>query len=124
MSMFAGLALELSGTLSFLQGITAVAHDAMYASPHYEYRFELAAWGWIHLVVGVALMIAGLGVLAHKSWGRRAGLAVGSVSLISQFMFIPYFPLWSISVMVLDLVAIWTLTRFAFEEAGSRPGPR
>ncbi|MGW3498529.1 DUF7144 family membrane protein [Streptomyces sp. NPDC001020] len=115
-SMFAGLALELSGTLSFLQGITAVAHDGMFgATPQYEYRFDLTTWGWIHLVLGVALMIAGLGVLAHKGWGRRAGLAVGAVSLITQFMFIPHYPLWSISVMVLDLVAIWTLTRFAFE---------
>ncbi|WP_240980589.1 MULTISPECIES: hypothetical protein [unclassified Streptomyces] len=57
-------------------------------------------------------MAAGLGVLLGKSWSTGAGVALGAVSLVTQFMFIPYYPLWSISVMTLDLLAIWTLSRF------------
>jgi len=113
--MVAGMMLGLSGTLSFIQGIAAVDHDTLFSTAPYEYRFDLTSWGWIHLVVGVALMVASLGVLAHRSWGRGAGLGVGAVSLVSQFMFIPHYPLWSISVMVLDLVAIWTLSRLMHE---------
>ncbi|MET7355604.1 hypothetical protein ACFYTG_48090 [Streptomyces mirabilis] len=40
-------------------------------------------------------------------------MALGAVSLVTQFMFIPYYPLWSISVMTLDLLAIWALSRFS-----------
>ncbi|MFD0313436.1 DUF7144 family membrane protein [Streptomyces flavalbus] len=50
-------------------------------------------------------------VLLGRSWGTGAGVALGAASLITQFMFIPFYPLWSISVMTLDLVAVWALTR-------------
>ncbi|MFD7276448.1 hypothetical protein ACFV80_05195 [Streptomyces sp. NPDC059862] len=112
-SLFAGWALELSGSLSILLGITGIARDTIFSAPVYSYRFDLTTWGWIHLVIGIALVAAGLGVLLGKSWSTGAGVALGAVSLVTQFMFIPYYPLWSISVMTLDLLAIWTLSRFS-----------
>ncbi|MGW7285457.1 DUF7144 family membrane protein [Streptomyces sp. NPDC054847] len=111
--LFAGLALELSGSLSIALGAAGIANDAIFRTAQYVYRFDLTAWGWIHVVVGLGLIAAGLGVLAGRSWGRGAGVALGAASLISQFMFIPYYPLWSISVMTLDLLAIWALSRFS-----------
>ncbi|MET7355605.1 hypothetical protein ACFYTG_48085 [Streptomyces mirabilis] len=59
-SLFAGLALELSGMLS-------IALGAIFSAPGYLYRFDVTAWGWLHLVIGLALMAAGLGVLVGKS---------------------------------------------------------
>ncbi|WP_335937158.1 DUF7144 family membrane protein [Streptomyces sp. PTD5-9] len=106
------MALVLSGVLSVLQGITGIARDTLYGVPrHYEYRFDLTTWGWIHLVVGIALLVGGLGVLGARSWGRSAGVGLAAISLVTQFMFIPYYPLWAISVMTLDLVIIWALIR-------------
>ncbi|MDT0401304.1 DUF7144 family membrane protein [Streptomyces edwardsiae] len=114
--LFAGLALELSGSLSILMGVTGIAQDTIFSAPRYVYRFDLTAWGWLHLALGIALVAAGLGVLLGRSWGRGAGLALGAASLITQFMFVPYYPLWAISLMVLDLLAIWTLARFSAQE--------
>jgi hypothetical protein len=113
LAVFAGVAPVVSGTLSVPLGISAIARDTLYrATPQYVYRFDLTAWGWIHLVVGVVLVATGFGVLTSQSWGRWAGVALGAVSLVTQFMFIPYYPLWSISVMTLDLLIIWGLSRF------------
>ncbi|MEV6756820.1 hypothetical protein [Streptomyces sp. NPDC051214] len=109
--MFAGLALELSGSLSVLMGIAGIAGDNIFSASQYVYRFDLTVWGWGHLVIGLALIVAGLAVLVGKSWSRGAGLVFGAVSLITQFLFIPYYPVWSISVMVLDLLAVWALSR-------------
>ncbi|MFI8514857.1 hypothetical protein ACIGHB_27400 [Streptomyces sp. NPDC085460] len=111
--LFAGVALELSGTLSILMGAAGIGQASLFSAPGYAYRFDVTAWGWLHVVIGIVLIAAGLGVLLGQSWARGAGLAVGAVSLISQFMFIPYYPGWSIIVMVLDLAAIWALARFA-----------
>jgi hypothetical protein len=111
--LFAGVALELSGTLSILMGAASIAQDAIFRAPGYAYRFNVTAWGWMHVVIGLALIAAGLGVLLGQSWAKGAGVAVGAVSLVTQFMFIPYYPMWSIIVMVLDLVAIWALARFS-----------
>lgn len=108
----AGVWLVIGGSLSVLLGITGIATDYILRSPAaYAYRFNLTAWGWISLVIGVALGIAGLGVLAGARWGRTAGAVAAVASLITQFMFIPYYPWWSISVMTLDLLALWTLLR-------------
>lgn len=109
-----GVLLLLSGVLSILQGIAGIAKDRLFGVPrYYEYRFDLTSWGWIHLVVGVALVIVGVGVLRAMSWGRAAGVTTASISLVTQFMFIPYYPLWSISVMALDLIILWGLARIA-----------
>ncbi|MFF7177494.1 hypothetical protein [Streptomyces sp. NPDC008121] len=106
--------LLLSGVLSLLQGIAGIAKDRLFGVPqHYEYRFDLTSWGWIHLVIGVALVIVGVAMLRSVSWGRAAGLTAAAISLITQFMFIPYYPLWSISVMALDLIILWGLARIA-----------
>ncbi|GGV05167.1 hypothetical protein GCM10010211_85290 [Streptomyces albospinus] len=110
-SLFAGTSLMLSGPLSILQGVTAITHDTVFSSPRYDYRFDLSAWGGIHLVVGVALVVIGVGVLLDKSWARAAGIPVAGISLVTQFMFVPYYPVWSIIVMTLDLLIIWALSR-------------
>jgi hypothetical protein len=109
--LFAGWALEMSGTLSILLGVVGVTRDTIFSSPDYTYEFSLTAWGWIHIVIGIGLVAAGLGVLLGKSWGTGAGVVLAAVSLITQFMFIPFYPLWSISVMTLDILAVWALAR-------------
>jgi hypothetical protein len=109
-----GALLLISGVLSVLQGVAGIAKDGLFDVPqHYEYRFALTSWGWIHLVVGVALVIVGVGVLRAMSWGRGAAMVLAAISLVTQFMFIPYYPLWSISVMTLDLIILWAMARLA-----------
>jgi hypothetical protein len=113
-NQFAGIGLVLSGVLSILQGIAGIARDRLFGTPlHYEYRFELTTWGWIHLVLGVALLAGGIALLRRVPWARPAGIALAAVSLIGQFMFIPYYPVWCIAVMILDLLVLWTLARLA-----------
>ncbi|MER5598605.1 hypothetical protein [Streptomyces sp. NPDC002265] len=114
-SLFAGAMLTLSGPLSILVGASAIAQDTLFSASRYAYRFDLTTWGWIHVVVGVALLVAGLGVLMNQSWGRGAGVAVAGVSLVTQFMFVPYYPLWAMLVMVLDLLIMFALARFPVE---------
>lgn len=107
-----GVPLLLSGVLSVLQGIAGIARDRLFGfPPGYEYRFDLTSWGWIHVVVGVALLVAGMAMLGARGWSRAAGMSTVAISLVSQFLFIPYYPLWSISVMTLDLIVLWGLVR-------------
>lgn len=118
--LFAGATLMLSGPLSILLGVTGIAQDTLFSSPRYVYRFDLTAWGWLHVVVGAGLVVAGMGVLLGRSWGRGVGITMGAVSLITQFMFIPYYPVWSIIVMTLDLLIVWALSRSLLEAGGGR----
>jgi hypothetical protein len=114
MPAIAGIWLVVGGSLSILMGVVGIAEDNLIRTPvGYAYDFGLTTWGWITLLIGIALGIAGVAVLAGQEWGRFAGVATAGASLIAQFMFIPYYPFWSITVMALDVLAIWTLIRFS-----------
>ncbi|MEK2472299.1 MULTISPECIES: DUF7144 family membrane protein [Streptomyces] len=118
-ALFAGVAMTVTGPLSVLLGITGITRDSVFSPPGYAYRFDLTSWGWIHLVMGVALFIVGVGILLDKGWARRAGIVVAGISLITQFMFVPYYPVWSIIVMTFDLLIVWALSRTFHPGAGA-----
>ncbi|MBJ7002240.1 hypothetical protein ACFY5K_16150 [Streptomyces griseofuscus] len=117
-SLAAGIMLMLSGPLSILMGAAGIANDGLFVtSTGYAYNFGLTSWGIIHLAIGIVLVVAGFGLLAGMSWGRGLGVVAAGISLITQFMFVPYYPAWAIPVMALDLLILFALTRSHIERA-------
>ncbi|MFC8509690.1 hypothetical protein ACFU3J_12485 [Streptomyces sp. NPDC057411] len=108
--MFAAVLLLCSGILAVLQGIAAVAEDDVYTRVgSYVFEFNLTSWGWIHIVLGALVALTGGGLLKGATWARFAGLLFASLSLLAQFLFLPYAPFWSILVMGIDVFVIWSL---------------
>lgn len=113
-TVFAGVLLLVDGVISVLEGVSGIAKDHVFVTSGngYAYRFSLTTWGWIHLGFGVVLFLVGLGVLAGSRLARWIGIALAGASLLTQFMFLPYYPLWSIVVMALDVFVIWGLATY------------
>jgi hypothetical protein len=110
---FAGVLLLVNGILAIFQGISAIAKDDVYARiGDYVYKINLTGWGWILLILGVIAAITGWGILSRASWARPVGIALASLSLIAQFLFLPYQPLWSIIVMAINVFVIWALASY------------
>jgi len=108
--VFAGVLMLCSGVLAVLQGIAAIAEDDVYARiGSYVYELSLTGWGWIHLVLGVVAAATGAALLKGVTWARFAGIFLAALSLVTQFVFLPYEPLWSIVVMGIDVFVIWSL---------------
>jgi hypothetical protein len=40
------------------------------------------------------------------------GITVAVLSAIANFVFIPYYPLWSLLIIALDVLAIWALAAY------------
>ncbi|GGS95989.1 hypothetical protein GCM10010206_68410 [Streptomyces cinerochromogenes] len=107
---FAGVLMVCSGILAVLQGIAAIAGDDVYFRVgSYVYRMNLTGWGTIHIVVGALVLLTGIGLLMDMAWARFAGLFLASLSLIAQFLFLPYQPVWSFVMMAIDVFVIWAL---------------
>ncbi|AYN38565.1 hypothetical protein D9753_06105 [Streptomyces dangxiongensis] len=107
---FAGVLMVCSGILALLQGIAAVTKDHIYVRiGDYVYKMTLSGWGTIHIILGVLVLGTGIGLLKDMTWARFAGLFLAALSLIAQFMFLPYAPLWSVILMALDVFVIWAL---------------
>jgi len=100
----------VGGVWHALAGIAALLNDNLYIStPDYVYAFDLTSWGWAHLVLGVLVAVTGGAVLKGLTWGRVAGIAIVVLSLVANFLFIPWYPIWSLVIIGLDLAVIAAL---------------
>ncbi|MFG2606623.1 hypothetical protein ACGFT2_24170 [Streptomyces sp. NPDC048514] len=110
---FAGVLLLLDGILAIFQGISAIAADDVYTRiGDYVYKMNLTGWGWILLILGVISAFAGWGILSGAAWARVVGIALASLSLVAQFLFLPYAPVWSVIMMAIDVFVIWALATY------------
>jgi hypothetical protein len=108
---FAGVLLAMIGLFQFVQGLSAVLEDTVFAvSADYVFSVDLTAWGWIHMLIGVAAVGVGVAVLYGQTWALATGVLIAILSAVANFAFIPYYPAWSILVIAIDVAAIWALT--------------
>ncbi|NMH81034.1 hypothetical protein HF577_28570 [Pseudonocardia xinjiangensis] len=108
--VFAGTIMIVAGVFQALAGLVALFRNEVYVvGLNYVYSFDVTTWGWIHLVVGILVAVAGAAVLAGQTWGRVVGVALAVVSMLVNFMFIPYYPVWSLLIIALDVFVIWAL---------------
>src|SRR5689334_15246077 len=68
-SFFAGLLLIIAGVFQAIEALSAIVHDQyLVVAPRYIYTFDLTAWGWIHLLIGLALIAVGICLLLGQGW--------------------------------------------------------
>jgi hypothetical protein len=109
--LFAAIMLIMVGVFQALQGLIAIFQNEFYvATRNYLFQFDATTWGWIHLVVGLVVAFAGWGLLSGRTWARVVGITLALVSAIANFLFIPYYPFWALTVITLDIFVIWALT--------------
>jgi hypothetical protein len=100
----------LSGLWGFFMGLTAVIKQSFDVTlPNYTFQFSIHGWGWTHLIIGIVLFAAGVCVLLGQTWAKALGIVIAVFSAIANFMFLPYYPLWSIVVIAVDVFIIWAL---------------
>ena len=110
LTLFAGLMLVLTGVNQALAGLAGIIGDEIYFTvDDYVYDLDLTAWGWIHLVVGVVLLVAGFSVVRGKDWAKFTAIGLASLSMIANFLFVPYYPIWALTMVALNIAVIWAL---------------
>lgn len=110
---FAGIMMLIGGSIAFLQGLVAAVNDTWVgwnAATSNAIVVDLTAWGWVHMIVGVIVFLAGIGVFTGNILARTVGVIIASISLIVNFMWLPAYPLWAIIVITIDALVIWALT--------------
>ncbi len=109
--LFAGIMMIVLGIFEAFQGLAAIVEDELFVvTENYILDFDVTTWGWIHLLLGLLVIFGGYALLAGRTWGRILGLILATVSAIVNFMWIPYYPFWSILMIALAVWVIWALT--------------
>ena len=110
MTAFAVVMMVMIGIFHAVEGLVALFNNEIYlVGARDVFAFDLTAWGWIHLLLGILLIVAALGVRTGQLWARSVGIGLVAVSMIGNFLFIPYYPLWSVLIIALDFFVIWAL---------------
>ncbi len=108
---FASFMLLLAGVFQVIMGFTALLNDKFYVvTANNLIAFDITTWGWIHLLLGLLMVIVGVSLFAGRMWARVTAIILASLNFIAQFAFISVYPWWSITAMILDVLIIYALT--------------
>jgi hypothetical protein len=109
-TLFAGIMMIMVGIWQALAGLIAIFQNEFYvATRDYIFQFDVTTWGWIHLIGGAIVALAGFFVFRGAVWARVVGIVVAVLSAIANFLFIPYYPFWSMLIIAVDVFVIWAL---------------
>ena len=110
-AMFASVLLLMAGIFQFVAGLVAVVEDDFYVvTAKWVFEFDVTTWGWIHMLIGLVLFLSGIGILSGNVLARTVGVIAAGVAAVANFLWLPYYPVWSIIMIFLAVAVIWALT--------------
>ncbi|MGX7695250.1 hypothetical protein [Gordonia polyisoprenivorans] len=110
LTIVAAALLFVAGVISVFVGISALNKDTLLVlDQDYVFELNLTAWGWIHIVIGVLAVVIAGGLAIGADWARVAAIIIAALSIITQFLWLPHYPAWSILIIALDVILIWAV---------------
>jgi hypothetical protein len=109
--MFAGIMLIVVGIFQAFAGLVGILEDeVLVVTPDYFVQLDATTWGWVHMIIGLIVLAAGFGIFAGNVLARTVGVLVAIGSMISMFFWLPWYPVWAIIIIAVDITIIWALT--------------
>jgi hypothetical protein len=109
--VFGGVMLIMLGSFQIIQGLVALFDDGFYlvGSNGLVVNVNYNTWGWVHTVIGVIGVLAGLGLLVGNMVARVVGVAVAFLSALVNVAFISAYPVWSTILITIDVIVIYAI---------------
>jgi hypothetical protein len=115
---FAAVMMIIAGALNAIHGLVAILNDEWVVwGNRADLYIDLTTWGWVHLVIGIAVLLAGFGLLSGNVVARAVAVLLASLSIVANFLFIPAYPVWALTVIAIDVFVIYALTAHGRELA-------
>ena len=109
--LFATVMLMMVGVFHAMAGLVALFDDTYYVvGREWIFEFDVTAWGWIHLIGGVLLVMSGFGIYSGNVAARTVGVIAAALSAIATFAWLPYQPVWSSIMIAVAVAVVWALT--------------
>jgi hypothetical protein len=109
--VFAAVLLLIDGCFSVMYGLAAILNDQVVTvgGGRGVTIWDFTAWGWITLVLGVAMIATAAGLFAGAGWARWTAVGFVMANALAQFGTVSAFPLWSLLLIALDVTIIYQL---------------
>jgi hypothetical protein len=113
---FAGAMMILAGFFQGIAGLVAIFKPTLYvANANNLVAFDYTQWGWIHLFLGIILIMSAFSLFSGHLWGRIVAITIATLSAVANFAFIWAYPFWSITVIIIDVLVIFAVARYGHE---------
>jgi hypothetical protein len=110
-SIYAAVWMWILGFFHGIAGLAAIFENEFYvATPNYIFQFDVTTWGWIHLILGVVVFMGAFAVMRGAVWGRTVGVIIAILSILINFAWLPYYPVWGLLMIAANAFVIWALT--------------
>jgi hypothetical protein len=108
---FASFLMMTLGVFQAIAGLAAIFKDNYYVVTQSQLLvFNYTTWGWINLILGIVVFMAGLELLRGATWAKIVACFLAVLSLAANMGFLNAYPVWSIIMMVIDVLIIYSLT--------------
>lgn len=110
--MFAGIMMLLLGSFHAIAGLVALLEDDYFLVTRsgLVVDMDFTAWGWIHLVLGLVVAIAGGALFSGATWARVVAIVVAIISALVNLTFLAAYPLWSGIMIGIDILVIYAVS--------------
>jgi hypothetical protein len=110
-TFFAAFMMIMIGCFQAIAGLAGIIDDTFYVKgPKYVFQFDTTTWGWIHLIVGIIVLLAGFALFTGAVWARMVGVIMAFISALVGFAWLPWYPFWAIVWIAIAVAVIWALT--------------
>lgn len=115
---FAAFMMTIMGLFQIVSGLTALLNDKFLVGLHGQLLvFDITQWGWIHLIYGIIVLMAGTSLFSGRPWARAVAVVLATLNFLLQFAYLSVYPIWAIIIMVVDVMIIYALTVHGAEAA-------
>ena len=108
----AGTLMILSGMLTFFIGITALIRGVFFNSvATFPFYYSVRSRGITLIAIGGVAFVVGIALLIRMHWARHVATVIAVIGAVANFIFLPFYPFWSVIVLALNILIIWELER-------------
>lgn len=108
--VFAAVLMVVAGGIWAIQGLIAVFNDNLVIfGTEGAILLDVTGWGWIHIILGALLVLAGILVLRGNLFGRVIAVILAVLSIIVNFIWLPVYPVWAIVIITLDVFILYAV---------------
>ena len=110
--VFAGVMMLMMGAFHVIQGLVALFQDTYYlvGQEGLVVQVDYTTWGWVHTILGAVVILAGVALLAGQMWARVIAIILAFGSALVNIAFLGAYPLWSITMIAIDVLVIYAVT--------------
>jgi hypothetical protein len=108
---FGAVMLILTGAVHVIQGWISLLDESYYLTTPEGLALNISytALGWLQLGLGALGILIGVGMLRGNVIALVSGVIVAAVSAIAQVTMIAAYPVWSLTVIMFDVLVIFSI---------------